>query len=121
MCQKVKDYGSSTGEEQYCHRKAACAARLSNSIRVIGNSWHGYGFRSLRRFFDGEMVFLVSAKLRERVAPRYNVVISMVCWQSARGIYSKANRIDHGSSINVRCELAVEFYSRMGYTVFERS
>ena len=50
-----------------------------------------------------------------------NPVISMVCWQSARGIYSKANRIDHGSSINVRCELAVEFYSRMGYTVFERS
>ncbi|MBD8990909.1 MAG: hypothetical protein EGQ87_08045 [Clostridiales bacterium] len=50
-----------------------------SSIRVIGNSWHGYGFRTLRRFFDGEMVFLVSAKLRERVAPQYNVVIKAVC------------------------------------------
>ena len=50
-----------------------------------------------------------------------NTDISTVCWQSARGIYSKANRIDHGSSINARCKLAVEFYSRMGYTVFERS
>lgn len=50
-----------------------------------------------------------------------NADISTVCWQSARGFYSKANRIDHGSSINARCKLAVEFYSRMRYTVFERS
>ena len=79
MCQKVKDYDSSTGEEQYCHRKATCAARLLSSIRVVGNGWHGCGVHTMRRFFDGEMVFLVSAKLRERVAPRHNVVIKAIC------------------------------------------
>ena len=42
-----------------------------------------------------------------------------VCWQSARGIYSKTWTVAFYKY--VCCKLAVEFYNKMGYIMSERS
>ena len=48
-------------------------------VRVIGNSWHDCGFRTVRRFFGGGRVFAIFAKLCEWVMSGHNIVIKRIC------------------------------------------
>ena len=77
--QQANNYGSRTGEEQYCLSKAACvAASWSGSIRAFGDSWNSCSFNTMRCFLDNSTIFTISAELCERITSRHYILIKVI-------------------------------------------